>query len=70
VATSSYEERDVGAIYRLSSKRVVGLDFSGEDQLNRPCLTISLSARQTVGQSGQTSLTLVLGTRLNSTLSQ
>jgi hypothetical protein len=34
--TSSYEERDVGAIYRLSSKRVVGLDFSGEDRLNCP----------------------------------
>jgi hypothetical protein len=36
-----------GAIYRLSSKRYVGLDFSGGDQLNRPYLTVSLSASLT-----------------------
>jgi hypothetical protein len=45
--TISYEGREVGAIYRLSSKRDVGLDFSGGDRLNRPYLTVSLSASLT-----------------------
>jgi hypothetical protein len=46
--TSGYEGREMWeAIYRLSSKRVVVLDFSREDQLNRPWLTVSLSASLT-----------------------
>jgi hypothetical protein len=44
--TISYEEREVGG-YRLFSKRVVGLEFSGEDRLNRPWLTVSLSVSLT-----------------------
>jgi hypothetical protein len=35
-ATNNYEERDVGAIYRLSSKRVVGLDFLGRNGSTAP----------------------------------